>query len=276
MARTVADAAVLLGALTGVDPRDPATSTSRGAQPDYSTFLDPDGLRGARLGVVRNYFGFDPRVDRHMEEALDVLRRQGAILIDPVLDPTKGDYRDSEYEVLLYEFKADLNQYLQGLGEKAPVRSLDDVIAFNERHRDRVMPYFGQETMEKAAAKGPLTDPAYRRALAKNHRLTRRLGIDAMMQAHRLDALVAPTGGPAWLTDLVKGDHFGGGFSSAAAVAGYPHLTVPNGYILGLPVGISFYGRRWSEGPLIRLAFAYEQATRHRRPPTYLSTLALP
>ena len=276
MARSVADAAVLLGALAGVDPRDPATSTSRGAQSDYTTFLDPGGLRGARLGVVRNYFGFDPRVDRLMEEALDVLRRQGAILIDPVLDPTKGDYRDSEYEVLLYEFKADLNQYLQGLGEKAPVRSLADVIAFNERHRDRVMPYFGQETMEKAAAKGPLTDPAYRRALAKNHRLTRRLGIDAMMQAHRLDALVAPTGGPAWLTDLVKGDHFGGGFSSAAAVAGYPHLTVPNGYILGLPVGISFYGRRWSEGPLIRLAFAYEQATRHRRPPTYLSTLALP
>jgi len=276
MARTVADAATLLGALTGVDPRDPATAASQTNRHDYTTFLDPDGLRGARLGIVRNYFGFDPRVDRLMEEAIDLFRRLGATVIDPLPDPTKGSYDESEYEVLLYEFKADLNRYLQRLGSGVPVHSLEEVIAFNERHRDRVMPYFGQETMEKAATKGPLTDPTYRRALARNLRLSRRLGIDAMMGPRRLDALVAPTGGPPWLTDLVKGDHFGGGFSSAAAVAGYPHLTVPNGSVFGLPVGISFYGRPWSEGRLIRFAYAYEQATKHRRPPTYLPTLPLP
>lgn len=273
MARTVADAAALLGALTGIDPRDPATSSSRGRVPsDFTKYLDPNGLRGARIGVVRNYFGFSEGVDKLMEESIAAIRKLGAVVVDPVSDPTKGKYDDTEFEVLLYEFKADLNAYLATLGPSSPVKTIDDVIGFNDRNRDREMPWFGQDTMIKAAGKGPLTELKYRRALAANHRLTRSQGIDAMIRGNRLDALIAPTGGTPWLTDWINGDHFGGGFSSASAVAGYPHITVPNGYIHGLPCGISFFGPAWSEARLIKYAYAFEQATRHRRSPRFLPT----
>jgi amidase len=276
MARTVRDAAVLLGALVGVDDRDLATAeaASRGGS-DYTRFLDADGLRGARIGVVRKSFGFNPRVDRLMEDALAEMVRRGAVLVDPADIPHAGEYDDSELEVLLFELKADLAAYLQALGPAAPVKTLADVIAFNEAHRAEEMPYFGQELFVKAEEKGPLTTPAYRDALEKNQRLSRAEGLDAVMDQHRLDALVAPTGGPAWTTDLVNGDHFSGGSSTAPAVAGYPNVNVPVGNIYGLPVGISFIGRAWSESTLLKLAFAFEQATHFRRPPRFLPTVDL-
>lgn len=276
MARTVADAALLLGALTGVDARDAATSASAGRSfTDYTRFLDRAGLRGARIGVARKFFGFNDRVDKLMAEAIDVLKRQGAVLVDPADIPTTGKFDDSEFEVLLYEFKADLNQYLAGLAPAVRVRTLKDAIAFNEQNKDSEMPYFGQEIFLRAEAKGPLTSKPYLDALAKNRRLSRAEGIDAVMTKNRLDAMIAPTGGPPWPTDLLNGDHFTGGFSTPAAVAGYPHITVPAGYVYGLPVGLSFFGRAWSEPTLIKLAYAYEQATRLRRPPKFLPTADL-
>ncbi|HEX6188152.1 MAG TPA: amidase [Pyrinomonadaceae bacterium] len=276
MCRTVTDAAILLAALTGIDARDPVTKTSAGkAVTDYSKSLDPNGLRGARIGVQRKSHGFNDAVDKLMHDSVDVLKRLGATVIDPADIPTQGKFDDSEFEVLLYEFKADLNKYLASLGPSALVKSLKDVIDFNEKNRDRELRYFGQDIMVKAQAKGPLTERKYRMALAKNHRLTRTLGIDAVMNKHRLDAIIAPTGGPPWPTDLVNGDHFTGGYSSASAVAGYPHITVPAGYVFGLPVGISFFGRAWSEGTLIKFAYAYEQATKARRVPKFLETAKL-
>jgi amidase len=210
-----------------------------------------------------------------MNEAIEVMKRQGATIIDPAEVPNTGRYDDTELEVLLYELKAGLNAYLASLGAEAPVKSLKEIIDYNEKNRLTEMPYFGQEHFIKAQEKGPLTDKAYLRALAKNHRLSRAGGIDAVMNKHRLDAVVAPTGGTPWVTDLVNGDHFSGGFSTAAAVAGYPHITVPAGYIFGLPVGISIFGRAWSEAVLIKLAYAYEQATKHRRAPQFLPTANL-
>jgi amidase len=276
MARTVADAAIVLSALTGVDPRDAATQKSQGkTHANYTQFLDPNGLRGARIGVARKFFGFNDKVDKLVTDVIDVLKTQGVVLIDPADIPTAGKFDDSELEVLLFEFKADLNAYLASLGPRAPVKSLKEIIEFNEKNREKEMPYFGQDLFVKAEAKGPLTSPAYRKALAKNHRLSRMLGIDAVMTKHRLDAMIAPTGGPTWVTDLINGDHFVGGFSSAAAVAGYPHITVPAGYVHGLPVGISFFGGAWSEPVLIKCAYAFEQATKHRRPPTFLPTADL-
>jgi amidase len=277
MARTVADACILLGAIAGVDSRDTVTIESRGkSQPNYTKFLDPNGLKGARIGVVRKSFGFNEQVDKLMNDSIEAMKQAGAVIVDPADIPTAGKFDDSEFEVLLYEFKADLNAYLAKLGPRAPVHSLKEIIEFNEKNRDKEMPYFGQEIMIRAEAKGPLTSPEYRKALAKNLRLSRTEGIDAVMTRHRLDAIIAPTGGPPWKTDLINGDHFTGGFSTASAVAGYPHITVPAGYIRGLPVGISFAGRAYSEPALIKLAYAYEQATKHRRPPKFLLAVEMP
>ena len=273
MCRTVLDAAVLLGALTGVDPDDAATSASAGkSQTDYAQYCNPGGLKGARIGVARKYFGFNDAVDALMEQTLDVLKKQGATLVDPADIETFGKFDDTEFLVLLYELKADLNDYLAHLSGAA-VHTLKDVIDFNERNRPKEMPYFGQDIFVKAEAKGPITDKEYVDALAKNHQLARTDGIDALMDKNHLDAIVAPTAGPAWLTDLVDGDHSAGGSSSAPAVAGYPNINVTAGFISGLPVGISFFGRAWSEPTLIKLAYSFEQATQPRHAPKFLPTI---
>jgi amidase len=276
MARTVADAALLLGTMTGADARDPATADSQGkAYTDYTQFLHKDGLKGLRIGVSRNFFGFHPQVDKILEASLDVMKALGAELVDPANIETASKIDDTELEVLYYEFKADLNAYLASLGPGAPVHSLQEIIAFNESQRELVMPFFGQERMLKAQEKGLLTDEAYLKALETNHRLARAEGIDAVLQKHSLDALVAPSGGPAWLIDYVNGDCVSGGSSSPAAVAGYPNITVPAGQIYGMPVGISFFGTAYSEPALIRLAYAFEQARLARRPPQFLPTADL-
>jgi amidase len=275
MCRTVRDAAILLGALTGVDPEDSATAASQGkSYSDYAQFCDPNGLKGARIGVARKYAGFSDPVDALLEQSLDVLKKAGATLVDPADIETLGKFGDSELLVLLYELKSDLNAYLARLGPGAPVRTLKDIIDFNERNRQKEMPYFGQDTFIKSEAKGPLTEKEYLDALAKNHQLARVEGIDALMDKHKLDAIVAPTGGPAWLTDLVNGDSFAGGSSNAAAVAGYPNINVTAGFISGLPVGISFFGRAWSEPTLIRIAYAFEQTTKARQAPRFLPSIS--
>jgi amidase len=271
MARTVADAAALLDALAGFDPGDPVTGAAgRQARAGFAQSLDPGALRGARVGVARKFFGFNDRVDKLMADAIDLLKREGATVVDPADVPTHGKFDAAEFEVLLYEFKADLNKHLAGLPPGDHPRTLKQLIEFNERNRDREMPYFGQELFVRAEARGPLTDPAYLKALRSSKALSQAQGIDAVMRRHNLDALVAPTGGPAWTTDLLNGDHFTGGSSSPAAVAGYPNVQVPAGYVYGLPVGVSFFGRAFTEQKLIRLAYAYEQATRHRQPPRLL------
>ncbi|HEY6370141.1 MAG TPA: amidase [Candidatus Sulfotelmatobacter sp.] len=274
MCRTVLDAAILLGALTGVDPEDSATAASAGkSQTDYAQYCDPHGLRGARIGVARKYFGFSDAVDALMEQSLAVLKQQGATLVDPADIETLGKFDESELLVFMYELKADLNAYLARLGPGAPVRSLQEIIEFNNGNRQKEMLYFGQDLFVKAQAKGPLTDKEYLDALAKNHQLARNEGIDALMDKNHLDAILAPTGGPAWLTDLVTGDHFAGGSSNAAAVAGYPNINVTAGFLWGLPVGISFFGRAWSEPTLIRIAYSFEQATKARQAPRFLPTI---
>jgi len=275
MCRTVRDAAILLGALVGTDPEDAATAESNGkSHTDYTEFLDPNGLRGARIGVVRkSYFGFNDAVDVLMEQALDAMKKQGATLVDPADIPTLGKFDESELTVFMYELKADLNSYLARLGPSAPVRTLKDIIDFNDRNARKEMPYFGQDLFLKAEAKGPLTTKEYVDALEKNRRLARTEGIDALMNKHNLDALVAPTGGPAWLTDLINGDHVAGGSSNAAAVAGYPNINVTAGFLFGLPIGISFFGRAWSEPTLIKFAYAFEQTTKARQAPRFLRTV---
>ncbi len=272
MARSVADAAVLLAALAGPDPRDPITLRGE-AHLDLQ--FDRDGLQGARIGVARNFFGFSPRVDAIMEECIVVLAALGAQIIDPVEVAHAKEINDTETEVLLYEFHADLDAYLASQGPTGRVRSLADIIAFNDAHADRVMPYFGQELMHMAVTKGPLTGEPYLQALATNHRLARTEGIDATLAQNSLDAIVEPSGGPAWLTDYIAGDHYTGGTSTPAAVAGYPSITVPAGYVYGLPVGLTFTGPAWSEPRLIQYAYAFEQATRVRQPPQFLTSVRL-
>jgi amidase len=273
MARTVHDAAILLTALAGADPRDAATADSAGKiAPDYTRFLDSNGLRGARIGVARKYFGFSDSVDALMNSVMEEMKRQGAVLVDPADLESHGKFDDSEFLVLLYELKADLNAYLATRPDAA-VHSLKDIIDFNDRNKGKEMPYFLQDIFIKAEAKGPLTSKEYLDALETNHRLSRDEGIDAVMNKHQLDAIMAPTAGPAWLTDLVNGDHSAGGSSNAAAVAGYPDITVPTGFIAGLPVGVSFFGRAWSEPALLKIAYGFEQATRARKPPKFMSTV---
>lgn len=258
MARTVADAVILLNVLVGIDLNN-----------NYTKFLDKNGLNGKRIGVSRNYFGFHEKVDNLMKDAIAVMKRKGAVIIDPANIETKGKFDKAEYEVLLYEFKAGLNKYLKYSQPKTGVKTLSDLITFNKQHKNKIMPYFEQEIFVMAEKKGPLTDKKYLQALKKCKELAGKKGIDAVMEKHDLDAVIAPTGGPAWKTDLVNGDHFGGGSSSAAAVAGYPNITIPAGFVHGLPVGISFFGKAFSEPKLIAIAYAYEQATKHRKPPQY-------
>lgn len=274
MARTVYDAAALLGVLTGTDPRDAATKPSAGKSfTDYTKFCVPNGLKGARIGVARQYFTIGPAVTALMEECIQLMKQQGAEIIDPADLPSFEQWRDTETTALLYEFKADLNAYLAQRG--ANVTTMSDCIAYNKAHRDEEMPYFEQELMEQAQAKGPLTDKAYTDALSANRRLSRKEGIDAVIAKFKVDALIGPTAGPSWLTDLVTGDRADSGCASPAAVSGYPHITVPAGFKFGLPLGISFFGPAWSEPKLIRYAYAFEQARSARRKPEFLSTANL-
>jgi amidase len=273
MARTVTDAAIVLTAMTGRDPRDSATAGVEGRTQDYAAGLSVGALNGARIGISRKrHFGYSREADRLVESAVERMTSQGAVIVDPVEIPTVDQIDQCEMEVLLYEFKAGVNSYLASRGSDAPVRTLAEVIAFNQREKVREMPFFGQDLFEQAEKKGPLTSNDYRTHLANCRRWAGAEGIDAVIEKHRLDALVAPTVSPAWPIDLVNGDRFLGASSSVAAVAGYPHITVPAGQVFGLPVGVSFFGVAWSEATLIRLAYAFEQTTRHRRAPTLLST----
>ena len=274
MCRTVTDAAILLSALAGVDARDSATTRSQGnSRTDYTAFLDANGLKGMRIGVSRSHFAFNPYLDKLMEGAIDVLKRGGADIVDPANVDSMKNIDDVELMVLLYDLKADLNAYLASLGPKAPVKTLKEIIEFNQKHADKELQYFSQDLFMQAEEKGPLTDAAYLDAVQKIQQLAREQGIDLVMTKNRLDAIIAPTNTPAWVTDHLNGDRFSGGSSTPAAVAGYPSITVPCGYAGGMPVGISFFGRAWSEPTLIKIAFAYEQATRQRRAPKFLTTL---
>ncbi len=272
MARSVSDAALMLSAMAGVDRNDPVTQDGAGKAADYAAALKRDALRGKRLGVARNFFGGSDAVDAAIEKALDALKAQGAILVD-VQVPNTEKYGDSETEVLLHEFKADLAAYLREYAPDAKVRNMADLIAFNKQNAQLELPYFGQEYLERAEAKPGLDSQAYRDALANNRRYAREEGLDLVLKAHELDALVAPTDGTAWLTDFINGDHYPKSFSSPAAVAGYPHVTVPAGYVHGLPVGLSFVGSAFSEAALIGMAYAFEQATMVRRAPQFPSSV---
>jgi amidase len=273
MARSVADAAALLTVLAGYDPDDPATEPLKSQTPlDYTQFLNRDGLKGVRIGVMRQHAGFHEEVDALFNRAIDTLRARGAIIVDPADIPTQGQFDADEQTVLLYEFKDGINRYLANRG--ATPRSLADLIAFNNNEREREMPIFAQELFVKAQAKGPLTDHDYVEAHERAKRLAGVEGIDAALAKDHLDVLVAPTMGAAWITDWVNGDHFlGGSVSSAPAVAGYPHITVPMGLVRGLPVGLSLVGTAWSEPKLIAYAFAFEQASHARVPPRFATSV---
>ncbi|MGY5880412.1 MAG: amidase [Candidatus Thorarchaeota archaeon] len=270
MARCVADAAALLGTMTGIDPRDPITEESSGkSHTDYTQFLEPDGLKGTRIGVIRTLFGFDERVDAIMEQSIDAMKKRGAEIIDPVDIPSAKEHWEHEYQVLLYEFKETLNTYLSELGPDSPVKSLEEIIEFNKANQEKTMPISGQDIMIKAQEKGGLDSKEYVEALETCRKLSRTEGLDAALNDNKLDALIAPSGGPAWLTDHVVGDHFSGGSSSLAAMSGYSGITVPAGYIHGLPVGISFISGPYQEPTLIRIAYSFEQETQIRVPPEF-------
>ena len=275
MTRTVRDAAILLGGAVGVDPRDEATSASEGNfHTDYAQFCDPAGLEGARIGVARSFTGFDPRVTALFEDAIQAMADAGAVIVDPANLPEAAWNDELPLLLLEYEFKADLNAYLATLGPDAPVRTLAEIIEFNEANAGLEMPHFGQERMIASEARGPLTDEAYLNAKRTIQRANREDGIDALMDEHQLDAIVAPTRDLPWVTDHIKGDRLDGGSSAGpAAIAGYPDISVPMGFVSGLPAGVSFFGRAWSEPVLIRIAYAYEQATQQRRAPTFAPTL---
>ena len=278
LARTVADAAILLGAMTGADGQDAATRLSKKRSfSNYGRFLDRDGLQGARIGVVRNMAGTDPRVLKIFEHCMEVMKHLGAVLVDPANILNYDKFDKTEREVLYYEFKADLNKYLKSVNGSVQVHSIEDIIRFNEENSHKVMPYFGQEHLLAAQERKSLREKKYRDALAKNLRLSRKEGIDAAMRKHKVDALVVPSGGPAWLIDLVNGDSINWDMESTSppAVAGYPHITVPAGYIFGLPVGLSFIAQAWREPELIKFAYAFEQATQVRRQPRFLPTAHL-
>jgi amidase len=262
----------MLGAMVGLDVSDPATATSSNrAKKDYTQYLDANGLKGARIGIARKrLFGFHPGADAIATDAIDTMKGLGAVIVDPADLTTIGALGDPEFEVLLYEFKAGLNKYLAARG--GAVKTLKEAIAFNTANKDRELPYFGQEVFEMAEKKGPLTDPKYLKALESCRLNSRTRGIDLVMTHFKLDALFCPTGAPAWLTDLIDGDHDTGGSSTIAAVAGYPHITVPAGFVFGMPVGVSFIGRAWSEPTLFKLSYAFEQATKKRRAPKFLPT----
>jgi amidase len=275
MARTVTDAAIMLGMMTGIDKLDPATKSSKNHRfKKVSKFLDLDGLKGVRIGVARNMAGSNPKIIKIFELCIEVMRQLGAVVIDPVTVPNFDKFSATEVEVLHYEFKADLNKYLKALPDDARVHSMEDVIKFNEKNEHRVLQYYGQEHMLAAQEKGTLRDKKYKDALAKNLRLTRKDGIDAVIRKHKLDAIVVPSGGPAWMIDLANGDAVNWDMESTspAAVAGYPHITVPAGFVFGLPVGISFFSKAWKDADLIKYAYAFEQATQYRRQPRYLPT----
>jgi amidase len=272
MARTVRDAAILLGALAGIDPRDSVTGEASGKIPaDYTRFLDPSGLKGTRIGVARKYFGFSEAVDVLMNDLIEEMKRAGALIVDPADLDSHGRFDETELTVFLYELKTDLNTYLAA--RPGAPKTLKDLIGFNERNREKEMPYFGQDLFIKAQGKGPLTEKEYITALEANRRLSRKEGIDALMDKFHLDAIMAPTGSPAWVTDWVDGDQAGGGSSNAAAVAGYPSITVPAGFVFGLPIGVSFFGRAWSEPVLLKIAYAFEQLTKLRKPPRFLPSV---
>lgn len=274
MCRTVADAATLLGPLTGADDRDPATAASRGrAAADYRPHLKADGLRGARIGVTRKHMGISPKTERVYDEAIRAIKDAGAVVIDPLDLPDPTAMGAAEWDLLAHEFKAGIAAYLATLGPRNRHRTLADLMAFNVANANREMPYFGQETFELANAKGSLTSATYRRLLSTCRRMSRTMGLDPRFASNRLDAIVGITAGPAWPIDLVNGDRFTGGSSTYPAVAGYPSITVPCGEVHGLPIGLLFMGRAWSEGRLIELAYGFEQATKSRRPPAFRPTL---
>lgn len=274
MARSVKDAAIMLGAIAGIDPDDPPALPAREPNPaDYTKFLDKNGLRGARIGIARQFFNVRPKPREVLKAAIEKLRELGAELIDPVQIPSINLLDGAEQMVLMYEFKDGLNRYLDSLGSHAPIRSLADLIEFNDRHAETELRYFGQETLIQSQKKGPLTEQAYLDALKRCRDVARTQGIDAVMDAHHLDAIVAPTGGPAGATDLIYGDRDIGGSSTLAAVAGYPSITVPAGNVMGLPLGLSFFGRAYSEPTLLKLAYAFEQASAARVAPRFLASI---
>ena len=273
MTRTVKDAAILLGALAAFDPTDAETHIDKGDFfNDYTQFLDENGLAGKRIGVVTELAGFNAKVDELFRKAIETLKEKGAEIVEDVKLENLRKADELSYQVLLYEFKADLNKYLDE-HPGAPVKSMAEIIEFNKRNSDREMPWFGQEIFELAQSKGDLTTDEYLKALADSKLFTGKEGIDLVMNKHKLDALIAPTNGPAWTIDWVNGDHFGGGSSSPASISGYPNITVPMGYVHELPVGISFFGKAWSEPTLLKVAYAYEQAAKHRKAPGFLETL---